>query len=62
MTTRLLNYTEAAAYLSMPIGTLRALVCRRRVPHIRLTGRLVKFDPAELDAWINAHRVPSPAP
>lgn len=62
MTTRLLNYTEAAAYLSMPEGTLRSLVCRRQIPHVRITARMVKFDPGDLDAWINSHRVPCPAP
>jgi excisionase family DNA binding protein len=62
MTVRLLSYVDAAAYLSLPVGTLRSLVCRRQIPHVRITARLVKFDPADLDAWIDQHRVPSPAP
>lgn len=62
MTTKLISYADAAAYISVPVSTLRSLVCRQQIPHIRISARMVKFDPAELDAWINAHRVPSPAP
>jgi len=30
---RYLNYKQAAAYLAMPIGTLRSLVSHRKIPH-----------------------------
>lgn len=60
--TRLLSYADAASYLSIPEGTLRSMVCRRQIPHVRMSARMVKFDPAELDAWISLHRVPAPAP
>lgn len=56
-TRRLLSYEEAAAYLGVPIGTLRSMVSRRQIPHVRLTARVVKFDLAELDAMIAARRV-----
>jgi excisionase family DNA binding protein len=54
---RLLDYPSAAAYLGVPIGTLRSMVSRKQVPHIRLTARVVRFDLAELDAMIEARRV-----
>lgn len=47
-----LSYEEAAAYLAIKIATLRSLVCRRQIPHVRLTPRLVVFDREQLDAWI----------
>lgn len=53
----LLAYKDAANVLGLPIGTLYALVARRRIPHVRLGRRLVRFDPAQLTAWIAEHRV-----
>ena len=49
---RRLRYAEAAVYLALPEGTLRSMVSRRLVPHIRLSARVVVFDLDELDAWI----------
>ncbi len=52
-----LNYREAARMLGIPIGTLRSMVCRRQVPHIRISPRIVVFEVAALNAWITARRV-----
>lgn len=57
--TRRLNYAEAAAYIGVKVPTLRSMVCRKQVPHIRLSGKLVRFDVDELDAWLRAHSVPA---
>lgn len=56
---KLLDYEEAAAYLALPIGTLRAMVHRKTIPHHRLGPRTVRFDRADLDAWLASHRVAS---
>lgn len=56
---RLMGYAEAAAYLSIPVGTLRSMVSRRQIPHVRLTARIVKFDLADLDAIVHRRRVPA---
>lgn len=56
MTPRL-NYREAARLLGIPVGTLRSMVCRRQVPHIRISPRVVVFDVAALEAWIALRRV-----
>jgi len=60
---RLLDVEAAAARCSMSPRTLRYLANVRRVPSIKI-GRLLRFDVAELDAWIDQHRVPvqEPAP
>lgn len=52
-----LNYREAARLLGIPVGTLRSMVCRRQVPHIRISPRIVVFDVAALEVWISARRV-----
>lgn len=56
MTPRL-NYRDAARLLGIPVGTLRSMVCRRSVPHIRISPRVVVFDVGALEAWIASRRV-----
>lgn len=55
--TRFLSYAQAAAYLALPIGTLRAMVHRKTIPHVHIGPRTVTFELAELDRWIASHRV-----
>ena len=52
-----LNYREAAQLLGIPVGTLRSMVCRRQVPHIRISPRIVVFDVDALEEWISLRRV-----
>lgn len=52
-----LGYSEAAQYLGIKVATLRSLVCRKQVPHVRITARLVVFDRDQLDAWLAAKSV-----
>lgn len=54
---RRVGYDEGAAYLAVPVGTLRSMVSRKQVPHVRLSARIVVFDLDELDAWLNSRRV-----
>lgn len=54
---KLLNYQQAAEYLALPVGTLRAMVCQKQIPHVRIGPRKVTFDQGELDAWIDERRV-----
>ncbi len=56
-----LTYPQAAELLAIPLGTLYAWVHHRRVPHIRLSARMVRFDRDELVAWLEARKVRSPA-
>lgn len=53
-----MDYWQAAQYLAVKIATLRTLVHRGQVPHIRLSGRLVVFDKAALDQWLADKAVP----
>ncbi len=52
-----LTYSEAAAFLNVKVQTLRSMVCRRQVPHIRLSGKMVRFDADELERWLRARSV-----
>jgi excisionase family DNA binding protein len=54
----LLTYRQAADLLSMPLGTVHALVSQKRIPHLRFGRRFVRFSAAELRAWIRSQAVP----
>ena len=54
-----LTYSQAAEFLNVKVPTLRSMVCRRQVPHIRLSGKMVRFDRDELERWMREHSVPS---
>lgn len=53
----LLDYRGVAQRLGIPVGTVYGLVCQRRIPHVRLGPRFVRFDPDEVDRWVDARRV-----
>jgi excisionase family DNA binding protein len=52
----MLKPEEAAERLNVSLRFIRRLCHERRVPYTKV-GRLVRFDPGELDAWLAAHRV-----
>jgi excisionase family DNA binding protein len=54
---RNLTYDEAAAFLNIKRSTLQSLVCRKRIPHIRLGVRFVRFNADALQKWLNERAV-----
>jgi excisionase family DNA binding protein len=52
-----MNYEEAASFLSLKLNTLYSLVWRKQIPHVRLTGRLVRFSSEELLDWLKQKKV-----
>jgi excisionase family DNA binding protein len=46
------RYKEAATHTGIPQGTLRAMVCTKTIPHIRIGPRMVLFDIEQLDRWL----------
>ena len=54
---KMLNYSEASNLIGVPIGTLYAWVSQKRIPHVRLGRRLVRFREQEIHEWIERHRV-----
>ncbi len=54
---QLVGYRDASRLLAIPHGTLRSMVCRRQIPHVRISPRVVVFDVRALDAWVRARCV-----
>ena len=54
---RLLTYAEVAKRFGMKLNTLYSLVRERRIPHVRLGKRLVRFPLTDLVKWIGESRV-----
>jgi excisionase family DNA binding protein len=52
-----MNNEEAAAYWGCTPDTLRVWTSRRRVPFVKV-GRLTRFLKADLEAYLQQHRVP----
>jgi predicted DNA-binding transcriptional regulator AlpA len=53
----LLNVREAAARLGLSKSTLDKMRCAGKGPrYVKSTDRAVRYDPADLDAWIAARR------
>ena len=53
---RLVTIQDCSAYLGLSVHTLYTMVSERRIPFVKV-GRLVKFDLALVDAWINKRTI-----
>ena len=53
---RLIDIDAAAERLGVTPRFIRRLVAERRVPYLKV-GKFVRFDPTELDAWLDQHRI-----
>ncbi len=54
--TTFITIDELAARLGTSTRHIRRLVAERRIPYVKV-GRLVRFDPADIAAWIDGRRV-----
>ena len=52
---RLLDVAGVAEELSTSVRHVRRLVHERRIPVVRV-GRLLRFDPVDIEAWLDEHR------
>ena len=52
---RLLTIEEVAEHLSVSTRHVRRLVSERRIPFVKW-GHLLRFDPRDMEAWIEAGR------
>lgn len=53
----LTGYLGAMEETGLNINTLYALVHRKKIPHMRLSSRLVRFSRLELRSWMRSHQV-----
>jgi excisionase family DNA binding protein len=56
--TRLLSIAEVADALGVDVRHVRRLVHERRIPYIKW-GHLLRFDPVDIAAWVDACRCPN---
>ena len=56
-TKNLMTYLEAAQFLGVKLPTLYSMVSRKQVPHVRFSGKMVKFDREKLVLWIKERAV-----
>lgn len=54
---KLLSIDQLAERLGVSIRHIRRLIAERRVPYLKV-GRFVRFDPAEIAAWLDDARHP----
>ena len=52
----LLDISDVASHLGVSARHVRRLVTERRIPYIKW-GHLLRFDPRELEAWLDQSRV-----
>ncbi len=55
---RLMDVNSVAERLGVNVRYMRRLVAERRIPYVKC-GRLLRFDPDDVEAWIDAARVTS---
>jgi len=58
---RLLDVKGAADYLGRSERWVRHAVYQRRIPFVKMgeaRNSALRFDPADLDRWVQAHKVP----
>lgn len=54
MLKQLLTYDELAKLIGVKKGTLYFWVFEKRIPHVKLGARVVRFDPDEVAQWMTA--------
>ena len=47
-----MTYDHLSEFLQMPKGTLYALVHQKRIPHIRIGPRTVRFRKQAIEKWL----------
>ena len=53
----LINIKQLSEKLSISKFTIYTWVSQEKIPHVKVAGRLIRFDPEEVEAWINEQRV-----
>ncbi len=55
---RLLSVDQAAELLNVKRQTLYNWVHQKRIPHVKLSRSVLRFDEGEVRRWLAAHAVP----
>ena len=54
---KLLTIKETAKLLGITESTLKGMIRRGAIPYIKLSPRVLRFDPEELDEYLDQRRV-----
>lgn len=54
---RFMSYQELSEEVGININTLYSMVKKKKIPHQRLSLRLVRFDRIEIDKWLDETKV-----
>lgn len=54
--TSLMDIVEVAERLGITVRYVRRLVAERRIPFVKF-GHLLRFDPGDIDAWVESAKV-----
>ena len=52
-----LTYKQVSELLGVPVGTIYGMVSLKRIPHIRLGKRFVRFSKNEIERWMKSHEI-----
>jgi len=50
------NIKQASEVIGIPVGTIYCWVHQKKIPFIKVNGRLM-FDPKDIQAWLDAQKV-----
>lgn len=53
---RLINIHEVSAILGTAVNTIYSWVNQRKIPYVKV-GRLLRFDPKDIESWISKNKV-----
>lgn len=59
---KLLNFVEAAKYLSLSQSHLYKLTSTKRITHYKPGGKIIYFMKSELDDWVYSKQITSSKP
>lgn len=54
---RFVDYQELSAIIGIPVPTLYSWVCKKQIPHIRISRRTVRFELEDVQEWLASRRV-----
>ena len=52
----LMTAQQVAKLLNVSIRTLRGLVKKEQIPHIRMLPHTVRFDPVDIEVFLDSHK------
>lgn len=52
MSQDLMTYQQLGDYINVKVATLYAWVCQDRIPCVRFSARMVRFDRRQIDQWL----------